>query len=125
MKEATPLGNYLRKLRLNHSDSLRALGKKMGLSGAYLSALETGKVAPSRKWLQKIEKIYDLDSSEVEELLKSYADTVSRHYVNYRGMSEKVKECCVLFLDNINKISDEDVLKVEGFLRELLEAKNE
>ena len=123
MKEATPLGNYIRKLRLNHSDSLRAMGKKMGLSGAYLSALETGKVAPSRKWLKKIEIIYDLDESEMEELLKAYADTVGRHYVNYRTMREKVKGCCILFLDSIDKLSDEDALKVEGFIRGILEAK--
>lgn len=60
------LGQYLLAVRENKQLSLRAVEKAVGISNAYLSQLESGKIKqPSPSILHKLAEFYEISYSEV------------------------------------------------------------
>lgn len=63
------LGKYLQAIRENKQLSLRAVEKAVGISNAYISQLESGKIKqPSPSILHKLAELYDISYSEVMKL---------------------------------------------------------
>jgi transcriptional regulator with XRE-family HTH domain len=62
------LGNYLRDLRIKQRLSLREVGEKVGLSGSYLSQIETGERRPSAEILRKLAPAYGVPVRDVLEV---------------------------------------------------------
>jgi transcriptional regulator with XRE-family HTH domain len=63
------LGKFLQKARESKQLSLRAVEKAAGISNAYISQLEGGKIKqPSPSVLHKLAEQYDISYSEVLEL---------------------------------------------------------
>lgn len=64
-----PLGKYLQSVRENKQLSLRAVEKAVGISNAYLSQLESGKIKqPSPSILHKLAELYEISYLEVMKL---------------------------------------------------------
>ena len=64
-----PLGKYLQSVRENKQLSLRAVEKAVGISNAYISQLESGKIKqPSPSILHKLAELYKISYSEVMKL---------------------------------------------------------
>lgn len=64
-----PLGKYLQSVRENKQLSLRAVEKAVGISNAYLSQLESGKIKqPSPSILHKLTELYEISYSEIMKL---------------------------------------------------------
>lgn len=64
-----PLGKYLQSVRENKKLSLRAVEKAVGISNAYLSQLESGKIKqPSPSILHKLAELYEISYPEVMKL---------------------------------------------------------
>lgn len=60
-QQPTSLGQELRRIRELHRLSLRAVESRTGISNAYLSQLETGKVEkPSPNYLYKLAEVYQI-----------------------------------------------------------------
>ncbi|MCL4410898.1 MAG: helix-turn-helix domain-containing protein, partial [Gammaproteobacteria bacterium] len=63
----TPLGKEIRKRRIDVGISLRGMAEKMGVSAAYVSALETGKKKAAESMLIQIaDALEDNDGSFLE-----------------------------------------------------------
>ncbi|MNY85866.1 Helix-turn-helix domain protein [compost metagenome] len=60
----TSFGKFCRKLRVDNGELLEDLAKKLEVTSSYLSAVEMGKRNIPFMRLDKISKIYDLNSSE-------------------------------------------------------------
>jgi len=68
-KQTHSLAEFLKTIRKNRGFSLRAVEKATGISNAYLSQLESGKVQqPSPIKLNKICHVYKISYTEVMEL---------------------------------------------------------
>jgi transcriptional regulator with XRE-family HTH domain len=60
-KEKQPLGPFLRAARERRSLTLRAVERASGVSNAYLSQLESGKIRqPSPRVLHKLSELYEV-----------------------------------------------------------------
>src|ERR1700694_4482013 len=77
MSELTStLGDELRRIRELHRLTLRAVENLTGISNAYLSQLETGKVEqPSPNYLYKLAEVYNVPY----DLLMEKAGYIFRH----------------------------------------------
>jgi transcriptional regulator with XRE-family HTH domain len=63
------LGKYLQASRENKRFSLRAVEKAIGISNAYLSQLESGKIKqPSPSILHKLAELYEISYSDAMKL---------------------------------------------------------
>jgi transcriptional regulator with XRE-family HTH domain len=58
----TDFGRSIRKARLDAHETLASMAKLLGVSAAFLSAMETGRKNISEEWVQKINQFF-LDRS--------------------------------------------------------------
>lgn len=64
----TEFGKILRKIRIDNQELLKDMAKKLGVSSAYLSAVETGKRKVPSDWVPKVAALYTLDRESKDEL---------------------------------------------------------
>lgn len=69
IKKTTKLGSLLRKARNDAGYSQRDVEEEKGVSNAYLSQIESGKIQePSPTILHKLSELYEIDYGELLEL---------------------------------------------------------
>ncbi len=73
----TSFGKILRKLRIDHSERLLDIAKKLGISVAFLSSIEIGKKSVLVGMEDKIVELYCLDKATAS-LLRKEAMLVER-----------------------------------------------
>ncbi|RQW70336.1 XRE family transcriptional regulator [Halomonas sp. YLB-10] len=76
----TALGKLLRQHRIANGEVMKELAEAVGVSSAYLSAVEHGKKAASDKLLSGVASHYHLDESAQEEI--KYASELSQPLVS-------------------------------------------
>ena len=78
---ANSFSNNLKKYRNEKGLGINELGRKIGVSGAYISALETGKkVNPSLDVIDKISSALDIPSSFLTS--SSYNESINNNQIN-------------------------------------------
>ena len=55
----TSIGDFLRKLRLTKEQKLKDMAELLGVTSAFLSAVENGKKSMPDSWLRKIKDKYE------------------------------------------------------------------
>ncbi len=76
----TPFGKTLRKLRIDHSERLLDMAKKLDVSVAFLSSVEIGKRSVPVGLEEKIIELYALDKAMVS-LLKKEAYSCRKSFI--------------------------------------------
>lgn len=75
----TPFGKFCRELRLKHGIKLKDQAEKMGVSSAYVSALEYGrKGLPPGNYLEKMRQMFELNNTEDAQMLTAANHSISR-----------------------------------------------
>ena len=64
----TKFGEYTRDLRIEEEENLRDMAEKLGVSSAFLSAVENGNKKIPKDWLEKISDIYNLTLEKKNQL---------------------------------------------------------
>ena len=70
-KLLTKFGKQLRSLRIEKDLRLKDMADELGVTVAYLSAVENGKRAVPDSWVERISKEYDLSDQEVISMQKA------------------------------------------------------
>ena len=65
---ATPFGRFLRKLRIDNDELLGNMADKLGISSAYLSAVENGKKNVTGGLVESVVREYGLGSHQAQKL---------------------------------------------------------
>lgn len=74
----TPFGMFMRRLRLENGMLLKDTAEAMGVSSAYLSALEHGKKGPpSAEFVAKLETKLKLDTERRADLRRAVRDSAT------------------------------------------------
>ncbi len=114
----TPFGIHLRKLRDRQNITQKQMAAAIGVSAAYLSALEHGhRGKPSYALLQRIVGYLNIIWDEAE-LLQQKADLSDpRVVVDTTALSEKATETANLLARNITEFGDDDLEKMLQLMR--------
>lgn len=70
---ATPLGKALRRLRVDADERGHDMAARLGISSAFLSAVELGRKAPPRDFADKVRAAYPSANAEEMALLAALA----------------------------------------------------
>lgn len=106
----TNFGKLLRKLRVDHNLTLGALGKKLGVSAAFLSAVETGKKPVPTTLLKQLHSLLALDAGVMRELERAAATSMNEVVVDLKGRNnDRARELAVAFARRFETMSDEEV----------------
>ncbi|MCB2102524.1 MAG: helix-turn-helix transcriptional regulator [Rhodobacterales bacterium] len=106
----TPFGLRIRELRRQRGLSLRAMAEAMGVSAAYLSALEHGRRGrPGSGFVMQVCAFFELIWDEAEELKRLAERSHPRVVVDTAGLSPKATELANLLSRRIGDLSDDTI----------------
>ncbi len=103
----TPLGLRLRKLRVARGVTLAEMAVALGVSPAYLSALEHGKRGvPRPVFLEMINGYFNLGWDDAEDLRQLAAISNPRVVLDTAGLSPKATELANRLAERIAELDD-------------------
>ncbi|NGN43795.1 helix-turn-helix transcriptional regulator [Mesorhizobium sp. CGMCC 1.15528] len=114
----TPLGERLRALRDERGVSQKEMAAALGVSAAYLSALEHGRRGtPTWALIQKIIGYFNIIWDDAEDLQRLAETSHPRVVIDTSGLSPAATELANLLARSINRISEEDILSLTAQLK--------
>jgi len=120
----TPFGLKLRQLRREAHLSQKETAIKLGVSAAYLSALEHGrKGAPSFVFVQRVIALFNIIWDDADELMQLAQLSHPKLVIDTRNL-EETASCFIYDLaDNIHHLNDQDIAALASLLSNLLDKK--
>ncbi|HEX6102425.1 MAG TPA: helix-turn-helix domain-containing protein [Alphaproteobacteria bacterium] len=113
----TPFGARLRELRRERGIQLKHMAKGLGVSAAYLSALEHGhRGRPNRAFVHRICAYLNIIWDEAEELQALAQLSHPRVTVDTSGLSPEATELANRLAERIEKLDPETVRKLLALL---------
>jgi transcriptional regulator with XRE-family HTH domain len=112
----TPFGERLRNLRSERDITLKQMSEAVGVSAAYLSALEHGrKGRPSWYLVQRIIAFFNIIWDDAEEVVRLARISHPRITIDTSGLSPKATELANRLADDIGRLDPpalEEILTV-------------
>ena len=118
----TPFGDRMRKLRAERGITLKDMAEALGVSSAYLSALEHGKRGrPGWHLIQRILTYFNIIWDEADEVIRLARISHPRISIATSGLSPKATELANRLADEIGKLDNttlDELLSVLGKKRQ-------
>jgi len=112
----TKLGRELRKIRIDHSEILKDMADKLGVTASYLSAVETGKRSFPSGWENIILSSYTLDENQITELRKAILESVETVNIDVSQADFQRKEVAFTFACKVVNLPQEKLLEIKKIL---------
>ena len=101
----TPFGEKMRKLRTDRAITLKQMSSAIGVSSAYLSALEHGKRGrPGWHLIQRIIAYFNIIWDEAEEVTRLARISHPRITIDTSGLNPLATELANRLADDISKL---------------------
>lgn len=115
----TPLGQKLRAMRAERGITLKDMADAIGVSAAYLSALEHGhRGAPAWYLVQRMITFFNVIWDEAEEIERLAQISHPRIVVDTAGLGPEATELANKFARQISMLSESDVRALLTLLNE-------
>jgi len=106
----TPFGVRVRELRAARGITLKQMAEDMGLSSAYLSALEHGhRGRPGSGFVMQVCAYFELIWDEAEELKQIARRSHPRVVVDTSGLSPRATELANLLAETIGELDEQTI----------------
>jgi transcriptional regulator with XRE-family HTH domain len=104
----TPFGEKIRKMRSDRGITLKQMSAGIGVSSAYLSALEHGKRGrPGWHLIQKIIAYFNIIWDEAEEVTRLARISHPRITIDTSGLNPQATELANRLADDVGKLEPE------------------
>ena len=114
MANLSEFGKTLRKLRIDREIMLKTMADEIGVTSAYLSAVETGKKPTNPSLINKISNYLQLDEEKSWELTE--AASKSKNDITVKPINDYQAELALMFARKMENDSI-DLQAFENFLR--------
>ncbi|OQM73976.1 helix-turn-helix domain-containing protein [Manganibacter manganicus] len=122
----TPLGERIRALRQERGLNQKEMAAAIGVSAAYLSALEHGRRGvPSWTLIQKIIGYFNVIWDDAEELQRLAESSHPRVKLVTAGLPPAATELANLLAENIGRLDEADLKALTAEIRKTLAHKTE
>ncbi len=115
----TTFGKFCRVLRIERNELLKDMADALGVSSAFLSAVENGKKEIPSKWLDKIKEVYSLTGNAAEELATAIDSSRKEYRVNLENIATEDRALALSFarkLESISQMDDQTKDELRTFL---------
>lgn len=112
----TSVGKFLRKLRIDKGEILRTMANTLGVSSAFLSAVENGKKKLPGAWLPKLQENYDLSADQMEDLKQAVIESGEIVELNIRNASVENRQLAISFARQFDSLDEETSKKLFNIL---------
>lgn len=119
--DMTPFGEKLRALRAERGVSQKAMAEAIGVSAAYLSALEHGRRgAPTWTLIQKIIGYFNIIWDDAEDLARLAESSHPRVRIDTSGLSPAATELANLLAESIERLDEAELRRLSASIRTAL-----
>ncbi len=113
----TPFGDRMRRLRSERGVTLKDMAEAIGVSSAYLSALEHGKRGrPGWHLIQRIIAYFNIIWDDAEDVVRLARISHPRVTIDTAGLSPKATEVSNRLADEIGKLDPAALDEILGLL---------
>lgn len=120
---ATPLGKFLRKVRIDRDQVLYDMAEELEVSSAQLSAIELGKRSIAEKVKQRLITLYSQFASGEEEVARLVDVSQPSYKEDLTNTSEIKRELFISFARSYRDISEDEAKKWLDELNEMTTGK--
>jgi transcriptional regulator with XRE-family HTH domain len=107
----TPFGRRVRELRAEKKVTQKQMASELGVSAAYLSALENGnRGAPSWQFVQRIIGYFNIIWDDAEEMQKLAVTSHPKIYLDTSKLSVEATALANLLANRISDLDKQDLL---------------
>lgn len=117
MPVLTEFGKALRKIRIDRQELLKDMSDALGVSTAYLSAVETGKRRIPIEWVERISGIYSLSSAAKSDLQAAADNSALDVKISLDGASPVKRDAVLTFARALDGLSDEELTKIMSTMK--------
>ncbi len=109
----TPFGQRVRRMRAERGVTLKEMAEAVGVSAAYLSALEHGKRGrPSWRLVQRIIAYFNIIWDEAEELAELARLSHPRITIDTSGLSPEAVLLANRLAERIRRLDEEEITRL-------------
>ena len=112
----TELGKFLRKLRIDCGEVLFDMAGKLGVSPAFLSAVENGKKRMPSKWNELLPSVYSLSDTMRSAFTDAVADSEKGVEIPLCGLGVEQRRLGVTLAREIKTLSPEKAEQLQALL---------
>ena len=116
MQTLTSFGKEVRKRRIDSAVTLGQMAEALGVSPAYLSAIEMGKRNLPLELLEKISIYFKLPPDEKIQLTRLAEASQKTVSINLSNANLQTREVIASFARNFTNLSREDIFKIKRIL---------
>lgn len=115
----TQFGKLLRKIRIDQGMLLKGMAEGVGVSAAFLSAVETGKKVVSDDLVERIAKFlsYAPGSADFNKLQDAAVISRGEISMSTRDLDDKQQETALAFARNLESLQAKDLDKILNMLK--------
>ncbi len=103
----TSLGQFLRKLRLENGEILRTMAEKLGVTSAFLSAVENGKKKMPLSWYEKLPLLYTFSEQQQDALKKAVMESSDVVEMNLHNIPFGRRDLAISFARRFDSLDEE------------------
>lgn len=104
----TTFGQITRKLRLERGEFLKDMAGHLGVSPAYLSAVERGRRKTPSEWVGRLQKAYRLSPDMVDQLTKAVAESRTHIKLGISHLSEGDKRIIRMMVERLPSFDEKE-----------------
>lgn len=113
------LSKYLKKMRIEKNETLEDMAGKIGVSKAFLSAVEKGKRKMPEKRLEILVKEYKLSEKEKIDLYKAIEISQDKITISAKGLDDEKRMMLINMKKGLGRLKKEDVNKINKLLEHI------
>jgi len=110
----SPIGKALRHIRLEQDERLLDMAAKLEVTSSFLSALEMGRKAPPRDFVDRVISVYRLPAGTVQELRNAAA--ASQKTFKIEAKSALARDTAGLLAAKFADLSEADLSAIKDIL---------
>lgn len=112
----TRFGQFLQILRIQSKDTASTMAKNLGITQSYLSKIEHGKRKIPVDFLPALVNIYQMDSSQQEEMYNAYICSIAERTLQLDSLSNSHKQTAELFMKTLKYCSEQHLIAIRKIL---------
>lgn len=105
-------GKFCRKLRIERDEILKDMANKLGVSSAYLSAVENSDRNIPTEWKQKLVNIYGLSELQERALELAIIETNKQITINLAEQNTQKQEFALKLAREFDTLTEEQMDKI-------------
>ena len=112
----TTISRLLRLIRLQHGEVLYDMAKKIGVTPAFLSAVENGRKSAPRTWMKKLSELYSLTEEQRLELEEAFNESVKQIRISIASAHADKRELALSFARRFDELDRDEIAAVMQIL---------